>query len=532
MFCCIYKSKRMITILRIALLMICASCSSCINSYSDYSIDYILTNINTDSSIIYLGQKVSTDQCKNSCINLNYLCDFSIDNVFDLEGETSNWQTDSQTCTITISGSSETSSQTGLAITSDLVSEEYIIDAQLTVTTGSEGGVLWKSNINPNRDDYCGYFFCVKGSNAITGVNPPGTWAYLREAKPSFSIQQNTKYNLSVHVIGTQFTTYINGEQHFSDEIDETIYPSSYAAIYSYYTDVTFHSFRMRYVSAVEDEMLCAAYLYDKSNGDCYGYYGNDYTQIESSLSPDAQQQYDSAVLYDPSSCVPTNGPSNMPSNDPSTHPSNDPSKHPSNHPSTHPSNDPNKQPSNHPSNDPTAHPTDPSDIPTQYRHQSEGRVLESTKNYQSTSNVAVTKDGARMNPMVVVLIILIAVVLVLVFCIFLWFYLLKTSKTMVKNQNNIDLSNSIEDPALNETAAPQNGALKGQAVMGENDGEPSTEVVGVADEGMHGAQKDEDNQNIVNVNGGTKGYTNDGICDDEFVVVGDDEMNDTTGAW
>eukprot|EP01083_Nonionella_stella_P083321 230341_1 len=317
-----------ITVLRVALVIICVRCRPCIRSYSDHFIDYILQNINTDSSIIDLGHKISTEQCQNSCINLNYLCDFSIDNVFDNAGK-SNWGFDSQTCITTVSDAANT----GLAMTSDLVSDEYIIDVQLTV--------------------------------------------------------------------------------------------------------------------------------------------------------------------------------------DPSNHPSSDPSNGPSHHPSNHRS--------NNPSNDPTAQ---PSGIPTQFRHQSEGRVFESTNVYESTSNVAGTKNSARMNPMVVVVIILV-VVLGFVFCVVLWFYLSKRSKA------NITLSNStdIEDVAVDETVPPQTGAFKGQVVMTKEDvGECSTEVVGNdTGEGiLHWTQKDEDNQNIVNVNGVTKGDINDGIGDDEFVVVGDDEMHDT----
>eukprot|EP01083_Nonionella_stella_P161176 527563_1 len=477
-----------ITVLRVALVIICVRCRPCIRSYSDHFIDYILQNINTDSSIIDLGHKISTEQCQNSCINLNYLCDFSIDNVFDQEGAASDWQIDSQTCTITV----PSGSNTGLAVTSDLVSEEYIIDVQLTVATGWEGGVIWKSNLHPDLNDYYGYFVCADPNTlvAITGRNyPPAQYDHLQS---SFAIEYNTKYNLSVHMNGTQFTTYVNQEPHVTSEIDEAIYANNYAAIYSYYAAVTFHSFRMRYVSAVEDEYFCAAYVYDKSNGDCYGYYGTEYTQIESSLTSDTQQQYDSAILDD-SSCSPTN----HPSNDPSRHPSNDPSTHPSNDPTIDPSNDPSQHPSDDPSNNPSNDPTDdPSAIPTRYRHQSEGRVFESTNNYESTFNAVVTKDGAMMNPIVVVsIVITVSVLLILAFCVFLFFYLLKRTKA--------------------------DAAVKGEVVMTKDDAE-----------GMEGMQTYEDNQNIVSDNGVTKGDTNDGICDDEFVVVGDDEINDTAGAW
>ena len=53
--------------------------------YQNYSIDYILSNINSDSSIYYLGQTSlinSSSTCLNHCKNYNYICDKSENNTY------------------------------------------------------------------------------------------------------------------------------------------------------------------------------------------------------------------------------------------------------------------------------------------------------------------------------------------------------------------------------------------------------------------------------------------------------------------
>eukprot|EP01083_Nonionella_stella_P274090 930228_1 len=293
----------------------------CIRSYPGHTIEYITTDIATDSSIYYLGKKASTNECHLSCMNLNYLCDTSAADVIS----PSDVQVDLDTCQITASLVPQDENAI-LYLTDDLVSKEYVIEAHVTLTesNGCEVGIYWKASdaSTPSNDiDYVAYSFGVDlcdGKRFVVVSESSGSTSFIETKKPSgITVESNRKYNLTLHVDGTQFTTYVDGQLYYASsdanhQIDETVFKWSYAGLYAWTQGAVWHSWTMRFPDPTDnkDEKVCAAYMYDKSGGSCYGYYGDDYTSIESSLAPDTQ--HDSAVLYH-YTCDPTASPSSDP---------------------------------------------------------------------------------------------------------------------------------------------------------------------------------------------------------------------------
>eukprot|EP01083_Nonionella_stella_P017711 49599_1 len=377
--------SQLMKLIAIAHLVLHINANPCIHSYPDHTIDYITTNIGTDPSVYYLGKKASTNECQLSCMHLNYLCDTSAGDVISPNGV----QVDVDACEITIAEVNY-NKNAELFLTDDLVSREYIIEAQVTLTTGMETGIYWKApDASTHPNDFISYAFAVDFTVGSTGklfvqIEQSGSYEFLKYVKPAYpSIQANQKYTLTVHVDGTQFSTYINDILFYvsssnNHQIDETIYQSSYAGLYAWSAGAIWHSWKMQFPDATDnqDEKFCAAYMYDKSGGNCYGYYGDDHASIESSLNHDTQ--HDSAVLHD-STCDPSTSPSSdptrIPSNDPSTSRSptlspSDPTRTPSQSPiatanptpspsqSLHPTASPTRYPSGTPSVNPTPRPT------------------------------------------------------------------------------------------------------------------------------------------------------------------------------
>eukprot|EP01083_Nonionella_stella_P087540 243608_1 len=293
-------------LLIISYITIYISANPCIDSYPGHTIDYITNNIGNDSFIYYLGKKSSTNECQQSCVHLNYLCDTSAD---DLIGDlTSTVSFDPDNCEITAS-----LGDASLLLTSDLISKEYIIDAQVTPTEiNDEIGIFFKTDIRENTE--IDYFFHIDldSNEVVTGYETsPSDYSALSTDALSLTFAANIPYNLTVHVIGTQFTTYLNGEVHYADptyHIDESTFQFSYVGVYVWHADAILHSLKIRFPDATDnqDEKVCAAYQFDKTSGTCYGYYGNDYAAIESSLAPNAQ--HDSSIFYD-STCEPSTAP-------------------------------------------------------------------------------------------------------------------------------------------------------------------------------------------------------------------------------
>eukprot|EP01083_Nonionella_stella_P076443 208292_1 len=353
-------------ILLITLTAVAINADGCIRSHPNYTIDYISNNLNNDPSIRYLGTKPSATDCQNSCQNLNYLCDKSSSDA-SRSSHFDPWF-DNANCEITIPNG-----DVYVSLTDDLVAKEYIIEAQFTITDEWEAGIYFKSNYYNVTELFTDasslsyeYFFGITPV-PDTGHGFTGYWHVenagesghhiLSNASTPTNITYNTMYTLQVHVHDNDFVTYIEGDVHFSTYLhpSEAINASSwahqnYAGVYTWDASAVMHSFKVIFPDASDnpDELLCAAYIYDTVYGDCHGYYGNNYTQIETSLS--SHTLYDCAILYPSVTCDPTAHPT---TSIPTVNPTNIPTKTPTKTPTT----------TLYPTHDPTVEPT--TDEPT-----------------------------------------------------------------------------------------------------------------------------------------------------------------------
>eukprot|EP01083_Nonionella_stella_P058884 154133_1 len=300
-----------------------ASGNQCIRSYLNHTIHYISNNISNDSSIRYLGLRSSTIECQNSCRDLNYLCDTSTDNILARENATIAF--DNATCEIKISDVGTSSFGTTLIITDNITSNEYIIEVEFTANNGysiwDEAGVSWRGTTDVSN--LYSYWFgtiastifveqCYVGYNDPLQSNKYIALGYISCTTPA----RGTKSVIRVHINGLTFTTYSEGEEVYSDtmQLDSNWPNARYAAIWIVSLDVTFHSFKMIFPNPMDnnDELICAAYIYDTVDGYCYGYYGDDYNAIETSVSLDPQS--DSGIIYDSDICPTADPPSQIPS--------------------------------------------------------------------------------------------------------------------------------------------------------------------------------------------------------------------------
>eukprot|EP01083_Nonionella_stella_P301191 1031962_1 len=330
----------------------------CIESHPNYAITYISNNINSDSSIRYLGSKSSANDCQNSCQDFNYLCDTSSANVIDSGALTF----DNANCEITVGDTGDAY----ITLTDDLVVREYIIDVEVTIYGGREAGLYWKSNSDGDGSDvsnnYRDYYFGPDpiAGKCVTGKDDP-TYHVLSDK--SMSLNHGTRYTLRAHVHDYSFVTYLNGQQHYSSSFSEipTSWTESYAGLYVYSIDsAVYHSFKMTFPDSSDnsDEMVCAAYLYDTNNNNCYGYYGTNYAQLESTIS--SNSRYDSAILYS-NTCPPTGPPPTpQPTPNPTKRPTPNPTKRPTPNPTKRPTPNPTPKPTPPPTPSPTPRPTNP----------------------------------------------------------------------------------------------------------------------------------------------------------------------------
>eukprot|EP01083_Nonionella_stella_P287112 977272_1 len=326
----------------------------CIQSHPDSTITFISNNINSDSSIRYLGTTSSATNCQNSCQDFNYLCDTSSSNVIDSGDITF----DNANCEI-ICG---VTGDAYIVITDDLVSSEYIIDVELTISQGEEAGMFWKSNADGDGSDissnYRDYYFGIDPTSdiGVTGYDEP-TYNILDKHDATMSL--GTRYTIRSHVHDRGFTNYVNGQTHYSSSSSQipSSWTDSYAGLYLWdVDDVTYHSFKITFPDASDnsDEMVCAAYLYDTNNDNCYGYYGTNYAQLESTIS--SNSRYDSAIIYSDTCPNPTKKPTPNPTKRPTPQPTPNPTKRPTPKPTLNPS----KRPTPTPTKTPTPKPTNP----------------------------------------------------------------------------------------------------------------------------------------------------------------------------
>eukprot|EP01083_Nonionella_stella_P164215 542893_1 len=343
-------------------LAITRSASPCIRSYTDHTINYISNNMNIDSDITYLGHKTSANDCQNSCSDFNYLCGTSSANIGLQDGATIVF--DSDNCAIEIYGDADNKSPK-LTITEDLKASEYIIEVELTMHAGYEAGFWFKANNDMSNqwDYYVGMDPGDSGgSQVIAGWDEGSAYEELLKTDnygPSF----NTRTTVSAHIDGNNLKTYFEDSatmktQHYSGTMKTDSRFAGYAGLWTYEMDATYHSFKIAFPDTNDnaDETFCASYLYDKSNSECYGYYGNNYDAIETSLASDTQQIYDSAILYHSGIC-PSIGTTPQPSPLPTKRPTTPPSKQPTAPPTKRPTAPPNKLPTAPPTTPPTPGP-------------------------------------------------------------------------------------------------------------------------------------------------------------------------------
>eukprot|EP01083_Nonionella_stella_P290892 989861_1 len=267
--------------------------------YQNSTIDYIIGAIENgfnEQLIIYLGHRSSLDDCADNCINLNYLCGKSADDVY-IFADGGEWQFDNATCSAT---STHTLGHYGsLAIlTSNMISNEYWIDIEVSVLDGQAGCILFKSN--QIQESYYSGLQCVNPDRQILLNGGYDGGAYYEYFTPYFNFTYNTKYNTSWYFNNGRFTAYVNGELSSTQDIGiASRWSDNFAGLRTYKATVIYHSFKIRFPDPHDntDQKVCRAFLYNKDSGHCYGYYGNDYEVIEKSISSD--NQYDSGIIYD-----------------------------------------------------------------------------------------------------------------------------------------------------------------------------------------------------------------------------------------
>eukprot|EP01083_Nonionella_stella_P098777 277870_1 len=310
----------------------------CNQTYPDTKIEYITNHLGDANSrsdvynIYYLGTKQSVSDCLDSCIDFNYLCDKSLTNTYFWDNPTGSalWDFDNSLCSITISSSTEA----WVLLTPNITANEYIIDLQVSLSTNSrDAGITFKTKqpftsyyayVNAIDDDVSYLYY----TDHINGDR----W-FVKDF--SVDIGWGVRYDLQVHVINDKFTLSLDGEEMYSEtnsfppEYGDANYAGIYFFDYNDATSATFHSFKVRYPDSNDngDAFICAAYVYNNINNDCFGYYGNDYNVIENSISADAV--YASGILYE--SCPPTKSPSLYQTEPPNKSLTKQPSKHPDN---------------------------------------------------------------------------------------------------------------------------------------------------------------------------------------------------------
>eukprot|EP01083_Nonionella_stella_P120965 363049_1 len=334
--------------------------SSCIETYPDSVINYIINNADNDTeNIYYLGNKTTATDCLNTCINFNYLCDKSLNNtntflpVSNL-GDTFSWGFDNANCSIV--GSVEYS-EVFLLLTPNISANNYIIHSQITLSEGSDAGIAFKTKESEHLA-YVVYLNPVMSEITMFHyTGPNGDYIYDYDEASPVLIEYNATYNLQVHIADNLFNVSLNGVAIYSSTEP---FPSSYSSaneagiylldVYHDPTRAIFHSFEITFPDSNDndDELRCAAYVY---KNDCYGYYGNDYHIMQTSISTNTS--YDSGIVYEtcPLTMDPTKTPSKSPialTLDPTKTPSEAPSKSPialTFDPTALPSDSPSKQP-------------------------------------------------------------------------------------------------------------------------------------------------------------------------------------------
>eukprot|EP01083_Nonionella_stella_P171050 583432_1 len=313
----------------------------CNQSFIDTKIGYITDHLNDAHSrsnvysIYYLGTKLSATDCLESCIDFNYLCDKSPNNIYmhDEPSGSSIWEFNNSSCSITISIDDQTLEAWG-SLTPNITANEYIIDLQLSIPTNSrDAGVTFKAN-NYGYTSYNIYLNAV--DDVVTRfyyTDHINGQSWVEDDLSKNTIDWNVIHDVQVHVTHDKYTVSLNGQQIYleTDSFPPEYGGANYAGIYIYDEDAsttaTYHSFRVRYPDSSDndDEFVCAAYVFDNGNNDCFGYYGNDYSAIENSLSVDTTHA--SGILYDicPSTSYPTSSPTKSLTKQPSHNPTETP---------------------------------------------------------------------------------------------------------------------------------------------------------------------------------------------------------------
>eukprot|EP01083_Nonionella_stella_P008332 23962_1 len=359
----------MTTTLFVLLALITITNGECTESYIDKSITYIENN-KAASTIYYLGTKASATQCRDSCIDFNYLCDKSSSSIMCFTTATCE-SISFNTATCEISLFNAAASELYVKITDEpILSSNYIIEVELTQIEGFEAGLYWKGSNDMNN--YYDYYFCMDPDDGcITGYDDPNDFVTIGAGPPAPSF--NTRHTIRVTISGSSFTTELDGQLVYSGNLRSSHDPYGWAGIWTATANAIFHSFKVTFPSGGNEEKICTAYLLDESNR-CYGYYGTDFSSIQESISP--KSDYHSGILYFPGDC-----PTPNPTKTPTAYPSKKATPNPTLKATVIPTHNPTLKPTPNPTSDPTFKPTsfllnakNPSE-PTRNQAEGEGEV-------------------------------------------------------------------------------------------------------------------------------------------------------------
>jgi len=273
----------------------------CDQLYNDQVIE--LLSDRNDSDVRYLGYAQSTADCKQKCQNINYICDASETNPNNYVYKDMPTKTAltfySDACELEIE---EIHGQLGsfMLLTPNFAASEYKIELNATL--------LWKDMASA-----CGLAFGASWSDlpflwAATRGNDPGklVTGYFDSGTSNNGVEDTTnligganiakdiEHTLSVHRQPNGYwAVSVNGvyQQTSSEPVT---YPDDYVGVFARHARMRARSLTVTFPSSV-DEMLCAAYMYDRSNGACLAYYGDEYAAMYDTLASDSS--FDAGII-------------------------------------------------------------------------------------------------------------------------------------------------------------------------------------------------------------------------------------------
>lgn len=194
-------------------------------------------------------------------LETDFIIDFFRDTYTTIDdfqdNDATGWQTYGGAWTAASGVYSVTSGPGYKAILSDIASDDYTIEADVTASAGNAGIIFRANNYSVGTDAYQGYYAGIAPGAGVIAGKADNNWTQLSSA--AMTITAGASYHLKVVALGTSLQVYVTDMDTPKISIVDATYTSGAVGLRSYNSASTFDNFTVNAIHAETESLTVAA---------------------------------------------------------------------------------------------------------------------------------------------------------------------------------------------------------------------------------------------------------------------------------